>query len=380
MRLFLLVTFQIFILSCSKSKNTGGGGSGGPVTYKALAVGSNHSCLLLSDGSVKCWGSNSKGQVGHAFSGIKEVSSLSDVKAIAAGYQHSCALLNSGTVKCWGLNAKGQLGNNSNTDSAWPVDVVGLSSVIAITAGGAHSCALISDGGVKCWGANADGQLGNGTTTDSNTPVSAINLPGVTKISAGYMHTCAITSGGGVNCWGDNYEGQLGTGTKNNYIATPGTISGISSGITDLSAGLNHTCAVTNGGSVLCWGANSLGQLGDGTTTSNSVPTFIMSLSGISSISAGLNHSCAWAANGSGVKCWGYNESGELGNGSTTTSTSPVTVSGLSSINTLNCNGAAHTCVIENPGTSVKCWGTNNAGQLGNNTVTLSSTPMSVTL
>jgi hypothetical protein len=147
----------------------------------------------------------------------------------------------------------------------------------AVTAGNGHTCALTSEGGVKCWGQNIGGQLGDGSTTTSSTPVDVVGLDsGVTAIAAGDTHTCALTTGGGVKCWGWNDTGQLGDGSTNFQIYTPVDVTGLTSGVTAIAAGYGHTCALISAG-VTCWGWNREGQLGDATTTNSTVPIAVLS-------------------------------------------------------------------------------------------------------
>jgi alpha-tubulin suppressor-like RCC1 family protein len=192
----------------------------------------------------------------------------SSAVAIAAGADHACALTTAGGVKCWGGNYLGKLGDNTNLERLTPVNVVGLASgVLAIAASDGHTCALTTAGGVKCWGANSNGQLGDNSQTNRLTPVDVVGLSsGVLAIAAGDGHTCALTTAGGVKCWGANSSGQLGDNTTT-MRKTPVDVVGLTSGVAAIAAGLNHTCALTTAGGVKCWGYNLAGELGDNTTT-----------------------------------------------------------------------------------------------------------------
>jgi len=301
------------------------------------------------------------------------------VSSIDAGGAHTCALASNGGVKCWGGNYSGQLGNGNNNHSYVPVNVSGLSSgVNAISAGGDHTCGLLTSGGVKCWGQNYDGQLGNGSYyNDSNVPVDVFGLSsGVSAISAGGDHTCALLTSGGVKCWGFNHYGQLGDGSIANSNV-PVDVSGLSSGVSAISAGHRHTCALLTSGGVKCWGDNWYGELGNGTWTNSYVPVNVSGLSsGVSAISAGDYHTCALTSSG-GIKCWGFNWDCQLGNGSNNDSNVPVDVSGLSSGVSAISAGGYHTCALLTSG-GVKCWGDDSDGQLGNGTWTTSCVPVNV--
>jgi hypothetical protein len=188
-------------------------------------------------------------------------------------------LTSSGGVKCWGWNSDGQLGDGTRNEQHTPSDVIGLSTgVIAIVAKDHHTCAVLNTGGVKCWG--DAGELGNGTIDDHLTPVDMIGLSsGIIGLATGASHTCALTNEGGVKCWGDNYYGELGDGTSQ-WSIPPVDVLGLSSGITALTAGMFHTCALTIGGGVKCWGWNQKGQLGDGTRTDRHSPVYVVGLHG----------------------------------------------------------------------------------------------------
>ena len=344
-----------------------------------VAAGGTHTCTLTTGGGVKCWGRNASGQLGDGTtvdknSPVDVVGLSSDVQAIAAGENHTCALTTTGGVKCWGDNGHGQLGDGTTVTKNSPVSVMGLSSgVQAIATGLRHTCVLTVGGGVKCWGQNGNGQVGDNTTVTRNSPVDVVGLgSGVIAVTAGEGHTCALTSGGGIKCWGLNNSGQLGDGTTTGKL-TPVDVAGLSSGIAAIAAGYYHTCALTNTDGVKCWGYNVYGQVGDGTTGGNkSSPVDVSGLSsGISAIAAGGHHSCI-LSNGGGVKCWGYNRYGQVGDGTTGNSkNSPVTSIGLSNgvaaIAVGGYNGGGHTCALT-VGGGVKCWGNNGFGQLGNGT------------
>ena len=349
----------------------------------AIDAGSKHNCVLTAVGAVHCWGGNNRGQLGDGTIGNNSspvaVSELgSGVAAISAGWFHTCGLTTGGGVKCWGSNEFGQLGDGTKIDRHTSIDVFGLNSgVVAIAAGHGHSCALSTDGGVMCWGTNLSGQLGDGTTIESSTPVAVSGLEsGVAVIAAGVAHTCALTTGGGVMCWGNNWYGELGDGTYTNR-STPVAVNGLESGVASLAAGEYHTCALITNGEVMCWGYNQYGQLGDGTTTNGSIPVAISVLNGeVTAISAGGDHTCVLTTSG-GAKCWGANRYGQLGDGTYTDRSTPVTVKGLGSGVVSLAAGEYHTCALTTDG-GVRCWGGNWDGQLGDGANLWSSTPVDV--
>jgi alpha-tubulin suppressor-like RCC1 family protein len=349
----------------------------------AITAGYGHTCALTDTGGAKCWGQNTNGQLGDGstaqrISPVDVVGLTSGVGAIAVGYYHTCALTSGGGVRCWGRNTNGQLGDGTTIQRTHPVDVVGLSSgMSAITAGNGHTCALTSGGGVKCWGDNSKGQLGDGTNTQRTSPVDVSGLSsGVVAIGAGYYHTCALTNTGGIKCWGDNTFGQLGDGTNTPHTS-PVDVSGLSSGAGAIGVGYYHTCALTSGGGAKCWGNNIFGSLGDGSTTQRTSPVDVVGLSsGVSAITAGYAHTCALTSGG-GVKCWGLNTNGQLGDGSLTQRTSPVDVVGLTSGVSGITTRFLHTCASTSSG-GTKCWGDNSKGQLGDGSTSTRTSPVAV--
>ena len=305
---------------------------------------------------------------------------LTGIAAVGAGDAHTCALTTGGGVKCWGDNSSGQLGNNNGpNDSATPVDVNGLSSgITAVSAGSLHTCALTTGGGVKCWGENGDGQLGNNNIpNDSAVPVNVSGLSsGVLAIRAGGGHTCALTTGGGVKCWGENLNGELGNNNVPNASGVPVDVSGLTSGVAAIGAGLSHTCALTTGGGVKCWGDNSSGQLGNNSAPNDSaIPVNVSGLSSdTTAVSAGGYHTCALIKLG-GVKCWGENGDGELGdNDAPDDNAVPVDVNSLTSGVAAVSGGGLHACALMTGG-GVKCWGRNSSGELGDTTLVKRSVP-----
>ncbi|MBV8983717.1 MAG: Ig-like domain repeat protein [Acidimicrobiia bacterium] len=307
------------------------------------------------------------------------VATAPTISALSAGGSHTCALTNAGGVLCWGDNSSGQIGYGAGGNPLTPAWVSGLDSgVAAVSAGDQHTCALTNGGGVLCWGSNEFGQVGPGAPPGGAlAPVAVTGLDsGVAAVSAGGVHTCALTTGGEVFCWGENQYGQLGDGTTVSR-STPAAVSGLGGQVVAISAGELDTCALINSGAVRCWGDNENGQLGNGTSTSSSTPVDVTGLeSGVVAVSAGAWHTCALTSDGT-VHCWGKNFSGELGDGTTTSSSTPVDVVGLNGTATAVGVGEAHTCAITSGG-GVQCWGDNYRSQLGDGTTNNSSAPVGV--
>jgi alpha-tubulin suppressor-like RCC1 family protein len=296
---------------------------------------------------------------------------------VAAGAEHSCALNGPSGVECWGKNIHGQLGDGTRIDSSVALGVLGLGSgVTSVTGGLNHTCALTSAGGVKCWGRNDKGQLGNGTTTDSDTPANVTGLAsGVTAIAAGAEHTCAITAAGPARCWGANSSGQLGNGS-NIDTRVPVGVSGLATGVQAIAAADSHSCAVLASGAVKCWGKNDKGQLGDGTNTDSVTPVSVTGLTGVRAIATGEFHTCVSTVAGAAL-CWGQNLRGQLGDGTTIDRNVPVQVSGLATGVADIAGGAEHSCALLLTGAG-RCWGENLRGQLGDGTIADSTVPVVV--
>jgi len=420
-----------------------------PSSATTLAAGTEFICAVVAGGGVNCWGRNDRGQLGVDEStgpqtcmtpdlpggsqyGCSAVpvsvcatgtmspcaSFLTGAVAVAAGDDFVCAVVSGGAVDCWGDADQGQLGNGeppytvSTLATPAPVCAPGgsapctsfLTGAVAVAAGYEFTCALMADGAVACWGANLNGQLGDGTVASgiddnigSSSPVS-VCAPGAsapctqtlnaTAIAAGFDFACAVVGSGGVQCWGGNDDGQLGVGAFADASAcgtttcspTPMTVKGVGgtaalSGATAVAAGEGHACAIVSGGAVVCWGENTDGELGDGTTTNSSTPVAVCAvgasapctsyLTGVTAITASDEFTCALLADGT-VACWGVA-------GVTYSATSvPVLVPSspggttpLSDVVTI-ASGAAFSCAVQ-ADQSVYCWGTNsNSGEFGN--------------
>jgi alpha-tubulin suppressor-like RCC1 family protein len=366
----------------------------------SVSAGYAHSCAIES-GKAYCWGDNGYGQLGDggtAASSIPVAVDTSGVLAgktltqIAAGYYDTCALDSTGAAYCWGYNASGQLGDGTTNSSSVPVavDTYGVlagKTLTQITVGYFHACALDTAGAAYCWGYDNDGELGDGHGGNANSSVPvAVTTSGVlagktlTKISAGTTadHTCALDTAGAAYCWGRNVLGELGDGsTTTGYLPVAVDVSGVLAGkaLTQITAGDSHTCALDASGAGYCWGDNTDGELGDGSTAGSSIPVAV-DASGVLAgktliqVTASLSHVCALDAAGAAY-CWGANEFGQLGDGNTTSEDSrlPVAVDASGALDGKTLiqvtAGGNYTCGADDAG-AIYCWGRNDAGQLGN--------------
>ncbi len=384
-----------------------------------LDAGGLHSCAVLSAGGLRCWGYGASGQLGYGNTntiGDDETPASAapvnlgghSVKAIAAGEYHTCALLDDQTVRCWGFGGDGRLGYANTNDVLDPgaVGAVQLGGpAVAITAGTAHTCAILVDGSVRCWGFarggdafQGDGRLGydnNDNVGDDETPAAAgpVKLGGTAvAISAGDAHTCAILDDNTVRCWGEGASGQLGYGNTDNTgysynpstgdygPTTPDMLGPVNLGsrrtALSISAGGLHTCAILDHGDVRCWGEGGAGQLGYGNRDNigdNETPDTVgpVRVGGEAvAISAGTAHTCAVLAGGS-ARCWGLGATGRLGYGNQDnigdnelpSSVAPVDL-GAGRTATAISAGKQHTCARLDGG-YVRCWGNGAEGRLG---------------
>ncbi len=384
--------------------------------FSQVAAGLYHSCALVDDGTpapqgrpVRCWGFNGNGQLGYGNrvtigdnetpdkAGPVDLGQGRTAKALAAGDYHTCAVLDNGTVRCWGYGNEGQVGRGNRADvgdneppgSGEPVSLGAGRTATAITAGGNHTCAVLDNGVVRCWGLGEFGQLGNGGTGsigDTEDPGAAnpVNLGAghtATAVTAGAFHTCAIREDGAVSCWGLGGNGQLGLGVTA-AVLDPSTVGTVDLGpgrtAKAITAGFGHTCAVLDNGSVRCWGLNDSGQLGYGNKTQigdNEAPALAGPVNlgdgrTATAISSGGDHTCAVLDDGN-MRCWGaglYGQLGVLGLTPIGDTEAPASIApvdlGTGRTAKAVASGIYHSCARLDDA-SVRCWGNGTVGQLG---------------
>ncbi len=355
--------------------------SGGCLHARRLAAGGDSTFAILPDGTLKSWGRNRWGILGYASDGGTSVRrptavpGMQDVRDIRLQGNSACAIRDRGEVYCWGLEIDGDRLLGSQVDGPGRV-VVGFLGVSAVAVGGFHAC-LLFQAQVWCWGSNQEGQLGDVATTSSTLagPVSGLEgLDPVTGLAAGYTNTCAQMASGSVRCWGSNDYGALGRADPA-AAPTPVEVPGLS-GVQEIYFGATHGCALMDGGAVRCWGNNTSGQLGNGTSSERpaAAPVAVTGLTGATVLAVGGAHSCALITDDT-VRCWGRNLEGQLGDGSRRDAFTPVAVTGLTGVVGLAAGGR-HTCAVLEGG-AVQCWGANDEGQLGG-TSPGSATPIPV--
>jgi alpha-tubulin suppressor-like RCC1 family protein len=388
---------------------------GGAIVFRYIDAGGYHGCGITTTEQLLCWGYNGDGQLGIASTTMVPnptlIPTVVRYRRVVAGFYHTCAYTLASKTVCWGANSDGRLGGGASGGStsdpqtvilAPTIDtlhgdtlVTGSAELLAqnIAAGEAHTCAIDLSQHMACWGRNAEGQLGRGDASSFNPPTGVNSGDLWKEVSVGGLHTCAITLAGAARCWGYNVAGQLGDGTTGNS-STPVNVAGAGSFRTDplvifhspdpdfplppgpfIAAGYDHSCGITTGGATACWGLNEYGQLGDGTTANRSTPATVAGGHAFAAVTGGLRHSCALDTGGA-AWCWGDNTYGELGDGTTARSSTPVAVAGGLAFSYIKA-GELSTCAVTGEGVAY-CWGDNEYGQLGDGTTTASAVPVKV--
>jgi alpha-tubulin suppressor-like RCC1 family protein len=358
----------------------GGGGGAGNLTFRTIDAGSYHTCAITRTELAYCWGFNQDGELGTGSTSASTVpagvSGGLAFRQVSGGKYHSCGVTLAGDGYCWGSNLEGQLGREVEVQSSTPVLNGRAVTFMTISVGRAHSCGLALTGHALCWGSNIGGQLGFATQTTSVDTVGFVRTSGelYQRLASGGLHNCGITTAGQTMCWGFNDQGQLGTGNTITFV--PDTINPstrlVSGGLAfdSITAGYKHTCALTSAGAAYCWGDNSYGQLGDGTTTRSLVPVAVAGGHTFTTLSAGFYHTCGIATTGEAF-CWGRNTpnsvqesvGGQLGDGTTTNRPLPTLVSGGLTFQSISA-GEVSTCGVTGASLAY-CWGDNEYGQVG---------------
>ncbi len=347
--------------------------AGACLTVTDIGAGSAHTCAVLSNGTVRCWGYTNLDLLflcdvndpaePQSFTPVPtEVPGLDDAVLIGSGNAHNCVVTAGDTLKCWGWNGIGRLGDGSVMNQPLPVDISLPAAVSALTVAALHSCVALTDGTMRCWGLNESGQLGNGEINSPqfyNSPQQVINLglPAV-QIDSGVSNTCMRDSGKNAACWGEGGQNQLGFGHPDS--GSPVGIGG--DGVDEIRVGSGHTC-YRIGGAVICIGSNNNGQIGNGTTSPITAP-FQPFSADVTRLDLAGNQSCAIEGSGR-LYCWGRNVEGQIGVGSSgennyVTTPTLIDVGNVKDI----ALGYQHMCALTTDD-RLLCWGANNHGQVG---------------
>jgi alpha-tubulin suppressor-like RCC1 family protein len=383
MRLFVFACVGV-LAACSSSPSAPSVRQESPST---IVAGNATTCLLSTAGKAYCWGYDSTNLLGIGAATTAQYSPVIVVggqtfTAMSGAESFRCALSN-GAPWCWGRTLLGNDGRELYVDSV-PVMISGTGQLYTISAGPSHACGLSANGAAYCWGENFFGQLGAGDTLPHTGAVAVTGGMHFAAISVGFWHTCALTTSGAAYCWGENAAGEIGVAPGTTRVATSPQAVGGGLTFASISAGSLYTCAVAGTGTVYCWGLNNYGNLGDGTDTSRVGPTPIAQ-SGLTFVTAVASIGNSLASTTCGITvsgaayCWGSDADGQLGDPSITAneSTTPVPVSGGLAFAALSV-GTTHVCGITTS-SAAYCWGNNNYGQLGDGSTLASATPAPVT-
>jgi alpha-tubulin suppressor-like RCC1 family protein len=341
--------------------------------WNTVAMGSQHACGIRSSGTVFCWGQAAGSRLGNKYTGLQfvptpESTMAENWKQVDAGSGHTCAVKTDGRLFCWGSGFSGRLGHNATYSMLIPVQEYSIATDWkAVAAADSHSCGLKTDGRIFCWGEQGEGRLGNTITIGvSLIPVAeSTSATDWAQIDAGTAHTCAVKTGGTLYCWGLGTFGRLGNNSTESS-SLPAREASSGTDWSQVSAGSNHTCAVTDAGRLYCWGSGLNGRLGNNDTAESMVPVSeATQAQDWAQVSAGGNHTCAVKADGR-LFCWGVGSTGQLGDGASVERWVPVQESTAAGDWVSVTSGMSHTCAAKLNG-NVFCWGQGTNGQLGNN-------------
>ena len=342
--------------------------------------------VLLFDFSsleLQAWGSNLNGRLGDGTttsrsSPVSVVGGFTDWVQASAGYRHNLGVRSNGTLWAWGYNISGHLGDGTLTPRSSPVSVVGgFTDWVQASAGTAHSLGVRANGTLWAWGYNISGRLGDGTTTSRLSPVSVVGgFTDWVQASAGTAHSLGVRANGTLWAWGSNVNNGLGDGTPNTRSSPVSVLGGFTDWI-QTSAGGYHSIGLRANGTLWAWGSNVSGRLGDGTTTTRNSPVSVVGdFTDWAYVGAGKNHNIAIRTNGT-AWAWGVNSYGQLGDGTTTSRLSPVAVFGGFTDWIQASAGFSHSLGVRANGTAWS-WGNNTEGRLGDGTITSRRSPVSV--
>jgi len=358
------------------------------LVFTQVCAGTAHTCGVALDTRIYCWGLNNSGQLGDGTTTTRlvpvPVATTLRFRQVSAGDHSTCAITTASSATggqtfamCWGAGPLGGFAFASPT----PVFVKSGLPFRQVQVGFEHACAVTPDDSAYCWGNNFSGQLGGGDglspgpVPSSSTPISVIGSHKFRHVATGYRHTCGVTTDNGLFCWGSNHYGSVGDSSTSEFRSAPTRVAGKRQ-YHQVDVGRDYSCAVTLAGRAFCWGAGLQGQLGNGLTKNARYPRPVSSSLSFGRVTAGDFHACAETTTGNRTYCWGPNSAGELGDGTTTDRLTPVRVVGGLFFNQVSAGGE-HTCGKTSAGRAY-CWGFNNFGQLGNGTTDNSATPTPV--
>ena len=360
------------------------------LSFRQISTGMYHSCGVTFDNLAYCWGFDGDGQLGdgrtnaHSTSPVP-VSGGLHFQMVSAGFDHTCGISTDDRVYCWGSNARGQLGDGTRVFSSTPVPIASSFRFGFVSAGYAYTCAVHLSSSAWCWGANDYGQLGDGGKLEQHAPVAVKTTLTFKRVAAGGFSTCGVTTGSKAYCWGRNNQGQLGDGTKVTRLQPVPVAGGLS--FRWVSTGTAHisfvwqsaSCGVSGGGKAYCWGSNLHGQLGDGTLTTRTTPKAVAGGLSFAQVNSGGGHTCGVTSSGNLTYCWGWNGRGQLGDGTNTQRTRPVKVAGGHLFRAVPVGGGngGHSCAVSTTNRAY-CWGFNVSGQVGDGSTTDRKVPVAV--